>query len=113
VVLKYLNKNSHIQAYRGTGELEVWLQSFVSSAVDGSEWLLHNQATLLPGNKPVPIEYKVGSPKIWSGHFDEKSLLPLPGFKPWFIQSVAYSLYHINIQLKLRLYVNRQHSGEI
>ena len=76
--------------------------------------LLRDLAALLPGNKPVSIEYKVGSPQSWSEHFDEeKKLLPLPVFKPQFIQSVAYSLYHIDIQLKLKLYVNRQHSGEI
>jgi len=64
--------------------------------------------TLLSGSKPVSTEYKVESPKSWSEHFDEeKNLLPLPGFKPWFIQSVAYSLYHINIQLKLKIFVNR------
>jgi len=54
--------------------------------------LLHGPAALLPGNKPVPIEYKAGSPQSWSEHFDEeKSLLPLPGFKPRFIQSIAYT----------------------
>jgi hypothetical protein len=69
--------------------------------------LLHDPAALLPGNKQVPIEYKVGSPQSWSEHFDkEKNLLPLPGFKPRFIQSVTYSLYHFDIQLTLKLHVD-------
>ena len=76
--------------------------------------LLHDQSALLPGKNPVPIEYWVGLPQSWPEFFDkEKNLLHLPGFKPQFIQSLAYSLYHIDIQLKLKLYVNRQHIGGI
>lgn len=32
-------------------------------------------------------------PKCQSMHFEEKDLLLLPGFKPWIIQPIAYSLY--------------------
>jgi hypothetical protein len=73
--------------------------------------LHHDPSALLTGNKPVPVEYEVGSTESWSEHFHkEKNLLPLPGFKHRFIQSIAYSLYHIDIQLKLKLYVNSNQS---
>jgi len=31
--------------------------------------------------------------KCQTMHFEEKKLLLLPGFKPWIIQPIAYSLY--------------------
>jgi hypothetical protein len=37
---------------------------------------------------------RLGGPQGWSGNFwGEENLLPLPGFKPWLVQSLAWSLY--------------------
>ena len=38
-------------------------------------------------------------PKCQSMHFEEKTLLLLPGFKPWIIQPTAYSLYDYAIPI--------------
>ena len=44
---------------------------------------------------------------------EEKNFLLLLGFESRFVQSVAYSLYHIDIQLRLKLCIYTQHSGGI
>jgi hypothetical protein len=69
--------------------------------------LLYDPAALFLGKNLVPIQ-KQGS--VFSRR---KKFLHLLEFEPQFVQSIVYSLYHINIQLKLKLYVNRQHSGRI
>jgi hypothetical protein len=35
--------------------------------------------------------------EVWQFE-EEKNFLPILGFEPWFIQFIAYSLYHIDIQ---------------
>ena len=53
--------------------------------------LLHWERT------PVHTEWEDGWPQSRSGLFgEEKSLFPLPGFEPWTVQSVAWSLYRMH-----------------
>jgi hypothetical protein len=106
VVLKYLNKNSHIQAYRGSRGIAPIIcirSSRWKWVVYFTTWLLFCQ-----GRNQYTLNTKLVCLRAGLNVLTKRKTLPLPGFKPRFIQSVAYSLYHIDIQLQLKLYNNRQ-----
>jgi len=44
-------------------EVEVWLHAFLTTAIDGCEFQLHDPAALLPGNDPPGIHWIGG----WAG----------------------------------------------
>ena len=58
--------------------VEVWLCSFLTSAPDGSEWLISHLSCLLLGrNLLYPLNWRLGRSRSWSGQFgEEKSLAP-------------------------------------
>ena len=45
---------------------------------------------------PIPFYRGLCRPQRQSGHLEEKSLLPLPGFKSWNVHPVAQSLYSLH-----------------
>ena len=63
-----------------TTGVEVWLHSFLTSALDRDEWLTSCPGLSAPLNRaPEPI---------WTSG-EEKNMLPLPGFEPRTAQSVG------------------------
>ena len=78
-----------------TWGVEVELHSFLTLALDGSEWLTSSSSCFTPGERtPVPTEQEAGwTPElVWS--FCEKRKIPLtlPRFKPWTVQPVAFTI---------------------
>jgi hypothetical protein len=73
-----------MKPYRG---VDVWLNSFLTLALDGGvvnfvPWLLRPQ-----GKRPQStLNRRLGGLQSWSGHFgEEKNILSLPGIEPWTI----------------------------
>jgi hypothetical protein len=70
--------------------MEVQLQSFLTSAIDGGEWSASRTSRFTPrGKNPLyPLDRKLGGPQSRSGHGgEEKDFQPLPGLEPPTIQS--------------------------
>jgi len=57
---------------------EVWLRSFLTSSLDGGEWLTSSSGRFPPGKNPIFIEKRLCGPQGRSGTFwrSEKSLSP-------------------------------------
>jgi len=75
--------------------------------------ILHNLAAFCRVRNQYTLNMRLGRLRAGLSVLTKRKTLLLPGFKPQFIQFIAYSLYYISTQLKLKLYVNRQHSGGI
>jgi hypothetical protein len=71
--------------------VKVWLHSFLTSAVDGSEWLASGLGRFNPGKGPrFSLSRKLGGSQSQSEHLGEqKNLILLPGFKCQFVQPIA------------------------
>ena len=83
-----------MKAYEG---VEVWLHSFFTSVLDGSELSTSSPGHFFSVKEPqCPLNKRLGDPQSQFGHFEEwKNLLFLPGFKPCISQPVAQSLYQL------------------
>jgi len=70
-----------MKAYRG---LEVWLQPFLISTLDGGEWLISRPGPFTSRTGSLYfLTRKVGRPQIHFERFEEnKKLLHLAGFEP-------------------------------
>jgi len=76
---------------------EVWLHSFFTSVLDGSEWSTSSPGHFSSVKEPqCPLNRRLGDPQSQFGYFEEwKNLLLLPGFKSCIGQPVAQSLYRL------------------
>jgi len=81
--------------WRHVGGVEVYIHSFLTTAVGGGEWSTSFPCCCTPVKEPqYPLNRRLDGAHSWSGHFgDEKNLLPLLGFKPQIVQPTSYSLY--------------------
>ena len=83
-IMTYKSKVFYIHAMKTYRGLEVWLQTFLISKLDGVEWLNSRPgpSTSWAGFLYV-LSRKVSKPQSHFGHFGEhKNLLHLPGFEP-------------------------------
>jgi hypothetical protein len=80
-----------MQAYRGSS---VWLDSFLTTVLDGGEWLTSRPGHFNRGGKKKHfVRGWVGPRASLDGL--EKTLLSLLGFEPRTVQPVAMSLYRL------------------
>jgi hypothetical protein len=72
---------------RPRGRVEVWLYSFLTSALEGGGWSASRPGRFTPGKDPVLIVQEAGwaSGPVWSC---AKNFAP-PGFDPRTVQPVA------------------------
>jgi hypothetical protein len=78
---------------RHTEEAEIRLHLFLSSAVDGYEWLTSRPSRFNPGNENLyPLNRRLGRPQRWYRRVGNgRNSLPLLVFKPWAFQHVVES----------------------
>jgi hypothetical protein len=57
---------------------------FLTSALDGGMWPASCPSHFTPGERAsqYPLDRRLGGPQGWSGHYEEKNLLPMPGIEP-------------------------------
>jgi len=69
--------------------------AFLTSALDGGEWLTSCPTHLTPGKEhQYQISSRLGGPQSCCGHFGEEiNLCPIPAFKPWTVQPRIWSLH--------------------
>jgi hypothetical protein len=76
--------------WRHTGGAEVWLQPFLTPALDWGEWSTSCLSHFAPKNPLYPLNGKMGGSLNWSGFFgEEKNVLLLAGSEPLIVQPVA------------------------
>ena len=86
-----LKKDVRFSLFTPWWHIEIKLHSFLTSALQGSEWLTAHPGHFTPQDRnPVPINRTLCGFEIQSGCFAEKkNFLSLPGCKPWTVQSAA------------------------
>jgi hypothetical protein len=73
-------------------KMEVWLQTFLISALDGIEWSALRPGRFIPlrKNRWYPLDRKLIGPQSQSGcGGEEKNSQPLPGLEPPIMQPVV------------------------
>ena len=81
-----------LRAYKGNRGIGQFI--FLTSAVDGGEWLTSRPGRFTPGRDPrYPLKTRLGGPQRRSEHFPgEEDLLPVPEIEPRTVQ--LHRLHH-------------------
>jgi hypothetical protein len=76
-----------MKAYRGSRGIT---HSFLTSALDGGEWLIARSGRFIPVKGPqYSLNRRLDGPRSRSGFGKEKNSLLLPGFEPRPLQPIA------------------------
>jgi len=83
-IMTYKSKVFCVNAMKTNKGLEVWLQPFLISTLDGGDWLISRPGPFTSRRgSPYFLSRKVGRPQSHFERFGEhKNLLHLPGFEP-------------------------------
>ena len=83
------------KAVRPIGGIEVLLNSFMTTALEGGEESASRPGrSLSPGNTRYPLYRRVGGPQSRSGQL--RKISSPPGFDPRTVQPLAQSLYRLS-----------------